>query len=79
MTTSTGTAAPRAAAPKSAAPTTPAGKAADYLDQRTGIGVAVKEFARKVFPDHWSFLLGEIALYSFVVLILTGLFLTLVF
>lgn len=79
MTTSTGTAAPKAAAPKSAAPTTPAGKAADYLDQRTGIGVAVKEFARKVFPDHWSFLLGEIALYSFVVLILTGIFLTMFF
>lgn len=50
---------------------------ADYLDQRTGVGLAVKNFARKVFPDHWSFLLGEIALYSFVVLILTGIFLTL--
>jgi ubiquinol-cytochrome c reductase cytochrome b subunit len=34
---------------------------------------------RKVFPDHWSFLLGEIALYSFVVLLLTGVFLTLFF
>ena len=31
---------------------------------------------RKVFPDHWSFLLGEIALYSFVILLLTGVFLT---
>ena len=39
-----------------------AGAGADYLDQRTGIGAAVKTFARKVFPDHWSFLLGEIAL-----------------
>ena len=52
---------------------------ADYLDQRTGIGLAVKSFARKVFPDHWSFLLGEIALYSFLVLVLTGIFLTLFF
>lgn len=60
-------------------PTTKAGKAADYLDQRTGIGVAVKEFARKVFPDHWSFMLGEIALYSFIVLIITGVFLTMFF
>lgn len=60
-------------------PTTPAGKAADYLDQRTGIGKAIKEFARKVFPDHWSFLLGEIALYSFIVLLLTGVFLALYF
>ncbi|MDT5037225.1 MAG: ubiquinol-cytochrome c reductase cytochrome b subunit, partial [Micromonosporaceae bacterium] len=33
----------------------------------------------KVFPDHWSFLLGEIALYSFIVLLLTGVFLTLWF
>ena len=52
---------------------------ADYLDQRTGIGLVVKNFARKVFPDHWSFLLGEIALYSFLVLVLTGIFLTLFF
>ncbi len=52
---------------------------ADYLDQRTGIGVAVKGFARKVFPDHWSFLLGEIALFSFVVLLISGVFLTMFF
>jgi ubiquinol-cytochrome c reductase cytochrome b subunit len=62
-----------------AAPTTPAGKAADYLDQRTSVGSAVKEFARKVFPDHWSFMLGEMALFSFVVLLLTGVFLTMFF
>ncbi|ROS73020.1 cytochrome bc complex cytochrome b subunit [Cellulomonas sp. PhB143] len=52
---------------------------ADYLDQRTGLGKAVKEFARKTFPDHWSFLLGEIALYSLIVLILSGFFLTMFF
>lgn len=63
----------------STAPSTKAGKAADYLDQRTGIGGAVKEFARKIFPDHWSFLLGEIALYSFVVLLISGTFLTMFF
>ena len=57
----------------------PAEATADYLDQRTGIAGAVKEFARKVFPDHWSFLLGEIALYSFVVLLITGFFLTMFF
>jgi ubiquinol-cytochrome c reductase cytochrome b subunit len=62
-----------------AKPTTTVGKAADYLDQRTSIGVAVKEFARKVFPDHWSFMLGEIALFSFVVLIASGFFLTMFF
>ncbi|MFE7168581.1 cytochrome bc complex cytochrome b subunit [Streptomyces sp. NPDC057616] len=35
--------------------------------------------ARKAFPDHWSFLLGEISLYSFVVVIITGVYLTLFF
>jgi ubiquinol-cytochrome c reductase cytochrome b subunit len=54
----------------------PAAATADYLDQRTGIGTAVKSFARKIFPDHWSFLLGEIALFSFVVLLISGVFLT---
>jgi len=53
--------------------------AATYIDDRTKIGVAVKEFGRKVFPDHWSFLLGEVALYSFIVILLSGTFLTLFF
>ncbi|SDD01776.1 menaquinol-cytochrome c reductase cytochrome b subunit precursor [Sanguibacter gelidistatuariae] len=57
----------------------PLAGAADYLDQRTGIASVVKGFARKIFPDHWSFLLGEIALYSFVVLIISGVFLTMFF
>ena len=39
----------------------------------------VRPFLRKVFPDHWSFLLGEIALYSFIVLLLSGVFLTIWF
>ncbi|MBO3084162.1 cytochrome bc1 complex cytochrome b subunit [Cellulomonas fengjieae] len=52
---------------------------ADYLDQRTGVGTFVKTFARKIFPDHWSFLLGEIALFSFVTLLISGVFLTLFF
>nr|WP_246305663.1 ubiquinol-cytochrome c reductase cytochrome b subunit [Nocardioides marinisabuli] len=41
-----------------------------------GLGTAMKKNLRKVFPDHWSFMLGEIALWSFVVLLLTGVFLT---
>ena len=57
----------------------PVAATADYLDQRTGISHAVKGFARKVFPDHWSFLLGEVALYSFVVLLISGVFLTMFF
>ncbi|MCF8528353.1 MAG: cytochrome bc complex cytochrome b subunit [Aquiluna sp.] len=52
---------------------------ANYLDERTSIAVAVKTFGRKIFPDHWSFMLGEVALYSFVVLVLSGTFLTFFF
>src|SRR5699024_737540 len=33
----------------------------------------------KVFPTHWSFLLGEIALYSFIILLISGVYLTLFF
>ncbi|GAB3617604.1 cytochrome bc complex cytochrome b subunit [Okibacterium endophyticum] len=53
--------------------------ASNYIDERTSISGAVKEFGRKVFPDHWSFLLGEVALYSFVVILLSGTFLTFFF
>jgi ubiquinol-cytochrome c reductase cytochrome b subunit len=49
---------------------------AKWLDERVGLATLVKTFGRKVFPDHWSFLLGEIALFSFVVLLLSGTFLT---
>ena len=52
-------------------------KTATYLDERVSAGVLVKTFARKVFPDHWSFMLGEICLYTFVVLVISGTFLTL--
>jgi ubiquinol-cytochrome c reductase cytochrome b subunit len=50
-----------------------------FLDDRLHAARGVKVFLRKVFPDHWSFLLGEIALYSFIILLLTGTFLTLFF
>ncbi|MET8008132.1 cytochrome bc1 complex cytochrome b subunit [Nonomuraea glycinis] len=46
------------------------------LDARLGGANFFKRNLRKVFPDHWSFLLGEIALYSFIILLLTGTFLT---
>jgi ubiquinol-cytochrome c reductase cytochrome b subunit len=52
------------------------GKVSNYLDERTSVSGAVKEFGRKIFPDHWSFLLGEVALYSFVIILLSGSFLT---
>lgn len=56
-----------------------AASTADFLDQRFGLSHAVKFAARKVFPDHWSFELGQVTLYSFVVLLISGTFLTLWF
>jgi ubiquinol-cytochrome c reductase cytochrome b subunit len=51
----------------------------DFLDQRLAGAGFVKFFARKVFPDHWSFMFGEMALYSFVILLVSGTFLTMFF
>jgi len=56
-----------------------AGAVATWADERLGLAGAMKKNLRKVFPDHWSFMLGEIALWSFVVLLLSGIFLTLWF
>jgi ubiquinol-cytochrome c reductase cytochrome b subunit len=55
------------------------GGVAGWVDDRLGLATASKKQIRKVFPDHWSFMLGEIALWSFVILLLTGTFLTLWF
>src|SRR3954465_3934957 len=57
----------------------PVGAAAEWADDRLGLATLAKKNLRKVFPDHWSFMLGEIALWSFVVLLLSGVFLTLWF
>ena len=57
----------------------PLAKQAGELDDRFHAAKGVRTLLRKVFPDHWTFLLGEIALYSFIILILTGIFLTLFF
>ena len=50
-----------------------------WADERLGLAKLGRKNLRKVFPDHWSFMLGEVALYSFVILILSGVFLTLWF
>jgi ubiquinol-cytochrome c reductase cytochrome b subunit len=50
-----------------------------FIDERTGSAPLLRKMLRYAFPDHWSFLFGEIALYSFVVLVATGVFLTLFF
>ena len=49
---------------------------ASWVDDRLGASGYVKRSLNKVFPDHWSFMLGEIALYSFIILLLTGTYLS---
>jgi ubiquinol-cytochrome c reductase cytochrome b subunit len=49
------------------------------LDERAGAAPVLRKTLRYVFPDNWSFLLGEVVLYSFVVLVATGIYLTLFF
>jgi len=50
-----------------------------WLDDRFGGAKGVRTLMRKVFPDHWTFMFGEIALWSFVILLLTGTYLALFF
>ena len=50
-----------------------------WLDDRFHAAGTVRALFRKIFPDHWTFLLGEIALYCFIILLLTGTLLTLWF
>ena len=51
----------------------------DGVDERLDGTSFIRRNLRKVFPDHWSFMLGELALYSFALLLLTGTFLSLFF
>lgn len=46
-----------------------------WFDERLGAASFARRSLRKVFPDHWSFMLGEVALYCFIILVLTGTFL----
>ena len=55
------------------------GSVAGYVDDRLASANFTKRLLNKVFPDHWSFMLGEVALYSFIVLLLSGVYLTLWF
>ena len=52
---------------------------ARWLDKRLGAADFARSTLNKVFPDHWSFMLGELALYCFIILILTGVYLTFFF
>ena len=53
-----------------------AGAAASWVDERTGIAKGAAFMMKKVFPDHWSFMLGEVAMYSMIICLLTGVFLS---
>ena len=61
------------------APRTLVGKTGEFVDERVKVAGPSRGYLNKVFPDHWSFMMGEIALYSFIVLLLTGTFLTFFF
>jgi ubiquinol-cytochrome c reductase cytochrome b subunit len=50
-----------------------------FIDQRTASAPLLKKGLRYLFPDHWSFLLGEVALYCFIILVATGIYLALFF
>ncbi|MCX5045939.1 cytochrome bc complex cytochrome b subunit [Aldersonia sp. NBC_00410] len=52
---------------------------AQAMDSRYHLAAGMKRQINKVFPTHWSFMLGEIALYSFIILLLSGVYLTLFF
>jgi ubiquinol-cytochrome c reductase cytochrome b subunit len=56
-----------------------AGSTADAADRRLHAAGGLRRQFNKVFPTHWSFLLGEVALYSFIILLLSGVYLTLFF
>jgi ubiquinol-cytochrome c reductase cytochrome b subunit len=66
-------------APAHAAPTSKGGAVGYYIDDRLASASFTKRLVDKVFPDHWSFMLGEVALYSFIILLLSGTYLTLFF
>jgi len=50
-----------------------------WVDDRLAVSRGGRHLLDKIFPDHWSFMIGEIALYSFIVLLVTGIFLVLYF
>jgi len=54
-------------------------KAVTGLDRRFGLAKSATKLLNHIFPDHWSFFLGEIAMYSFIVLVITGIWLTFFF
>ncbi|WP_106849420.1 cytochrome bc complex cytochrome b subunit [Blastococcus sp. Marseille-P5729] len=60
-------------------PASKAGAVASEVDNRFTMAAPTRRMLNKVFPDHWSFMLGEIAMYAFIMLLLTGTYLALFF
>ncbi len=56
---------------------TPADDLARWIDERLHLADGSKKYLRKAFPAHWTYLIGEVALFSLVVLLFTGTFLAL--
>ena len=54
----------------------PPARVARWTDDRLGLSRFARSALDKIFPDHWSFMIGEIAMYCFVILVLTGSYLT---
>jgi len=52
---------------------------AAWLDNTTGGSGLIRQELRHIFPDDWSFFFGEIALYCFIVLVITGVYMCLFF
>jgi ubiquinol-cytochrome c reductase cytochrome b subunit len=55
------------------------GRLGRWIDDRLGVSRVGRTALNKAFPDHWSFMLGEVAAYSFIVLLVTGVYLTFFF
>jgi ubiquinol-cytochrome c reductase cytochrome b subunit len=56
-----------------------AGRIGRWLDTRLGVAHFADSVLNHVFPDNWSFMLGEIAMYCFIILVVTGTYLTFFF
>jgi ubiquinol-cytochrome c reductase cytochrome b subunit len=56
-----------------------AGRLGDWLDDRLGVSRFADSALNHIFPDNWSFMLGEVAMYCFVILVVTGIYMTFFF
>jgi ubiquinol-cytochrome c reductase cytochrome b subunit len=57
----------------------PIEKSFHWVDDRLGVSNFTQSVLDKIFPDHWSFMIGEIAFYCFIILVITGAYLTFFF